>query len=60
MTTIHNATDFALYLLDKAHVATVSGDAFGAPECFRMSYATSDEYIKEAMRRIKETLAKLK
>ena len=60
MTTIHNATDFALYLLDKAHVATVSGDAFGAPECFRMSYATSDENIKEAMCRIKETLAKLK
>ena len=60
VTTIHNATDFALYLLDKAHVATVSGDAFGAPECFRMSYATSDENIKEAMRRIKETLAKLK
>ena len=60
VTTIHNVTDFALYLLDKAHVATVSGDAFGAPECFRMSYATSDENIKEAMRRIKETLAKLK
>lgn len=60
MTTIHNATDFALYLLDKAHVATVSGDAFGAPECFRMSYATSDENIKEAMCRIKETLTKLK
>lgn len=60
VTTIHNATDFALYLLDKAHVATVNGDAFGAPECFRMSYATSDENIKEAMRRIKETLAKLK
>ena len=60
MTTIHNATDFALYLLDKAHVATVSGDAFGAPECFRMSYATSDENTKEAMCRIKETLTKLK
>ena len=59
-TTINNATDFALYLLDKAHVATVSGDAFGDPECFRMSYATSDENIREAMNRIKEVLAKLK
>lgn len=59
-TTISNATDFALYLLDKAHVATVSGDAFGDSECFRMSYATSDENIKEAMNRIKEVLAKLK
>ena len=59
-TTINNATDFALYLLDKAHVATVSGDAFGDSECFRMSYATSDENIKEAMNRIKEVLAKLK
>lgn len=58
--TINNATDFALYLLDKAHVATVSGDAFGDSECFRMSYATSDENIKEAMNRIKEVLAKLK
>lgn len=59
-TTINNSTDFALYLLDKAHVATVGGDAFGSPECFRMSYATSDENIVEAMRRIKEALAQLK
>lgn len=59
-TTISNATDFALYLLDKAHVATVSGDAFGDSECFRMSYATSDENIREAMNRIKEVLEKLK
>lgn len=58
--TINNSTDFALYLLEKAHVATVGGDAFGDKECFRMSYATSDENIKEAMRRIKEILAKLK
>lgn len=58
--TINSSTDFALYLLEKAHVATVSGDAFGDPECFRMSYATSDENIKEAMHRIKENLAKLK
>lgn len=59
-TTINNSTDFALYLLDKAHVATVGGDAFGDPECFRMSYATSEDCIVEAMKRIKEALAKLK
>ena len=53
-------TDFAMYLLEVGHVATVGGDAFGAPECFRMSYATSDENICEALRRIKEALAKLK
>ena len=58
--TINNSTDFAMYLLEEAHVATVGGDAFGDPECFRMSYATSDDNIREAMRRIKETLAKLK
>lgn len=57
---INNSTDFAMYLLEAGHVATVAGDAFGDPECFRMSYATSDENIREAMRRIKETLAKLK
>lgn len=59
-TVINNSTDFALYLLKKAHVATVAGDAFGDPDCFRMSYATSDENIREAMRRIKDTLAALK
>jgi aspartate aminotransferase len=58
--TINTSTDFALYLLETAHVASVGGDAFGDPECFRMSYATSDENIYEAMRRIKEVLAKLK
>ena len=57
---IANSTDLALYLLEKGHVATVGGDAFGDPECFRMSYATSDENIVEAMRRIKEVLAALK
>lgn len=56
---INNGTDLAIYLLEVAHVATVGGDAFGSPECFRMSYATSDENIVEAMRRIKEALAKL-
>ena len=59
-TVINNSTDFALYLLEKAHVATVAGDAFGDPDCCRMSYATSDENIREAMRRIKDTLAALK
>ena len=58
--TIASSTDLALYLLEEAHVATVGGDAFGAPDCFRMSYATSDENIREAMRRIKTALAKLK
>lgn len=57
---INNSTDFALYLLEVAHVATVGGDAFGSPACFRMSYATSDESITEAMRRIKEACARLK
>jgi len=57
---IKTSTDLAMYLLEVGHVATVGGDAFGSPECFRMSYATSDENIVEAMRRIKETLARLK
>ena len=57
--TINNSTDFAMYLLEVGHVATVGGDAFGSPECFRMSYATSDENIVESMRRIKEVLSKL-
>ncbi|MBQ0103915.1 MAG: pyridoxal phosphate-dependent aminotransferase [Prevotellaceae bacterium] len=56
---INNSTDFAMYLLEVGHVATVGGDAFGSPECFRMSYATSDENIVEAMKRIKECLALL-
>ena len=58
--TINNATDLAMYLLEVGHVATVGGDAFGDPECFRMSYATSDDNIREAMTRIKNALAKLK
>jgi aspartate aminotransferase len=59
-TVINNSTDFALYLLEKGHVATVAGDAFGDPDCFRMSYATSDENIREALRRIKEVTSRLK
>lgn len=57
---INTSTDLAMYLLEVGHVAAVAGDAFGSPECFRMSYATSDENIVEAMKRIKETLARLK
>ena len=58
--TINNSTDLAMYLLEKAHVATVGGDAFGDPDCFRMSYATSDDNICEAMRRLGVALAALK
>ncbi|MBR2497201.1 MAG: pyridoxal phosphate-dependent aminotransferase [Parabacteroides sp.] len=57
--TIHNADDLAMYLLEVGHVACVGGTSFGAPECIRMSYATSDENIIEAIKRIKEALAKL-
>ncbi len=57
--TIKDASDLTMYLLEVGHVACVGGAAFGAPECIRMSYATSDENIIEAMRRIKEALAKL-
>ena len=56
---IKDTNGVAMYLLEVGHVATVGGDAFGDPECFRMSYATSDENIVEAMRRIKECCAKL-
>ena len=57
---IKDSMDFAIYLLEVGHVATVGGAAFGSPECFRMSYATSDENIVEALRRIKEAVSKLK
>ena len=57
---INNAEDLAMYLLEVGHVACVGGTSFGAPECIRMSYATSDENIIEAMTRIKNALAKLK
>ncbi len=58
--TIDNADDLAMYLLEVGHVACVSGNAFGDPDCFRMSYATSDANIVEAMKRIKDALAALK
>ncbi len=57
---INDSNDLAMYLLEVGHVACVGGAAFGAPECIRMSYATSDENIVEAMRRMKVALAELK
>lgn len=57
---INNSDELALYLLEAAHVACVGGDSFGSPECIRMSYATSDENIVEAIKRIKEALVRLK
>jgi aspartate aminotransferase len=56
---ITNSDDLALFLLDTAQVATVGGDAFGAPECLRISYATSDDLLVEAVKRIKRALEKL-
>lgn len=56
---INNAADLAMYLLEEGHVACVGGGAFGAPDCIRMSYATSDDNLREAFRRIKEALSKL-
>ena len=54
---IKNADDFSMYLLEHANVATVTGDAFGNPNCIRFSYATSEDQLIEAIRRIKEALA---
>jgi aspartate aminotransferase len=56
--TISSASDFSLYLLEKANVATVTGEAFGDPNCIRISYAASEKDIIEAMKRIKEALTK--
>ena len=58
--TINSSTDLSLYLLEQANVATVTGEAFGAPECLRLSYATSEEQMAEAIRRIKAAIEKLK
>ena len=54
---IKNADDFSMFLLEHANVATVTGDAFGNPDCIRISYATSEEQLTEALRRIKEAVA---
>ncbi len=56
---INTATDLAMYILEEAHVACVGGDAFGAPGCLRLSYATSDENIIKAIERIKTAVEKL-
>jgi aspartate aminotransferase len=58
-TTIHNADDLCVYLLSEALVALVTGDAFGDPNCIRISYAASEETLTKAMNRVKEALAKL-
>lgn len=58
--TIRNADDFCEYLLNKAHVAVVTGEAFGAPNCFRISYASSEAHLREAVKRMKAVLAELK
>jgi aspartate aminotransferase len=58
--TINDSNDLALYILDEAQVSTVTGDAFGAPNCIRISYAASNEELKEAMKRLKTVLNKLK
>ena len=56
-TEIKDATDFAMYLLAEANVATVTGDAFGSPNCLRLSYATSEEQLIEAIKRIKDAVS---
>lgn len=56
---IANSDDLALFLLEKAHVAVVGGDAFGAPDCIRISYANSDDLLVEAVKRIKSALEQL-
>lgn len=60
VTTINDSNDLALYILSNAHVSTVSGAAFGSPNCIRLSYAASDEDLKTALAKMKEALAKLK
>jgi len=57
--TINNASDLSMYMLDHAHVSVVTGEAFGDPNCIRLSYAASEEDLREAIKRIKEALAKL-
>ncbi|MEN0006162.1 MAG: pyridoxal phosphate-dependent aminotransferase [Bacteroidota bacterium] len=59
-TTVENANDFAEYLLNEAYVAIVSGSAFGADNCFRLSYAASEDALREAVSRIGKALARLK
>jgi aspartate aminotransferase len=56
-TFINDANDFSMYLLGEANVATVTGVAFGNPDCIRFSYATSEDILIEALRRIKEAVS---
>jgi aspartate aminotransferase len=58
--TVTDSASLAMYILEKAHVAVVGGEGFGAPDCLRLSYATSEEELVEAVRRIKEALARLR
>lgn len=58
-TTVQNADDLCMYILDEARVALVTGSAFGAPNCVRISYAASEENLREALKRIKEVLGRL-
>jgi aspartate aminotransferase len=58
--TIQNGDDFCMFMLEKAHVSLVTGDAFGEPNCIRLSYAASEKDLREAMKRIKEALTQLK
>lgn len=57
--TINDASDFCMYILEKAHVSLVTGDAFGDPDCVRLSYAASEQELREAIRRVKEALGAL-
>ncbi|PCJ80474.1 MAG: aspartate aminotransferase [Bacteroidetes bacterium] len=57
--TLNNSDDIAMFFMEEAHVATVSGEAFGTPECIRISYAASDEILEEASRRISVAVSKL-
>ena len=57
--TISNSSDFCMYILNDAHVALVAGEAFGSPNCVRISYAASEENLIEAVKRMKKSLAKL-
>jgi len=59
-TTIQNAGDFCMYILNKAHVSLVTGEAFGEPNCIRLSFAASEAQLREAIQKIKDTLANLK
>jgi aspartate aminotransferase len=59
-TALKNADDFCLLMLEKAHVSLVPGGAFGDDNCVRLSYAASEKDLKEALKRMKETLAALK